>query len=292
MRTEVIENLATVVRGRVFRIAKVRDEPYECVPDVERFLRALRASSLAVDVFSFSQEISERTPRYQYVMGWDSYSILTISTFEHWWKRQINDKTRNMVRKAGKKGVEIRTAPFDDAFVRGIESIYDESPIIQGKPNRHFRKGFEAMKAVHATFPERSEFIGAYYKGEMIGFVKLVHGKNVASLMSIISKVAHRDKAPTNALLAKVVEICSERKVENLHYGIWSRRGLGEFKKHHGFEKVDVPRYYLPLTMKGRAMLALKFHCKFADRVPEQWLISLANLRDRLNAYRVASRRA
>jgi hypothetical protein len=284
MRTAVIDDVATVVKGRVLRIAAARDEPYECVPDPPRFLAALRACRLPADVFTFCQPIADRAPRYSYRLEWDSYSVLTISTFDHWWKRQINDKTRNMVRKAGKKGVSIRTVPFDDALVRGIESIYDESPVIQGKPNRHFRKGFAVIEAVHATFPERSEFLGAYWGGELIGFVKLLYGDNVASLLSIISKAAHRDKAPTNALLARAVERCSERGIENLHYGLWSRRGLGEFKKHHAFARADVPRYYVPLTRRGRLALALGAHRKLADRVPERWLVAAANLRDRWNA--------
>jgi len=118
----------------------------------------------------------------------------------------------------------------------------------------------------------------------LIGFVKLVHGKDVSSLLHILSKTAHRDKAPTNALIAKSVELCAERKIPFLHYGIWSRRGLGDFKKHHGFIRFDVPRYYIPLNLKGKVMLALKLHRRAVDWVPPRLQDRFVQLRNRWNS--------
>ena len=62
-----------------------------------------------------------------------------------------NDKTRNMVRKAGKKDVSIRVVGFDDKLVEGIAEIYNESPLRQGNRFRHYGKDFETLKAAHAT---------------------------------------------------------------------------------------------------------------------------------------------
>ncbi len=64
--------------------------------------------------------------------------------------------------------------------------------------------------------------------------------------------ISERDKAPTNALIAKAVEICAEAGVGLLQYGIWSRRSMGAFKKHNGFQAVEVPRYYVPLNWRGK----------------------------------------
>ena len=55
-------------------------------------------------------------------------AALPITTFDDWMAHQIGPKVRNMVRKATKNGVVVREVPFDDALIRGIQEIYNESP--------------------------------------------------------------------------------------------------------------------------------------------------------------------
>ena len=100
---------------------------------------------------------------------------------------------------------------FDDQLVRGISDIYNETPIRQGRKFWHYGKSFEQVKAENATYPDRSEFIGAFFNGELIGFIKFVMVNNVARIMQIVSLEAHTDKRPTNALLAKAVEIAARK---------------------------------------------------------------------------------
>ena len=106
------------------------------------------------------QPLSDPVPKYTYPSESDSVAALPIDTYDKWWKQQINDKTRNMVRKAGKKEVAIRIVGFDDKLVEGIAEIYNESPLRQGKRFRHYGKDFQTLKAAHATYLERSIFIG------------------------------------------------------------------------------------------------------------------------------------
>ena len=212
--------------------------------------------------------------------------MLQLSTYDHWWKKQINDKTRNMVRKAYKAGVEIRAVDFSEELVERIAGIYNETPIRQGRRFKHYGKSLTTIKNEHATFLDRSDFFGAYYGPELVGFVKLVHGENVSSLMQIISMVSHRDKAPTNALIAKAVECCASKNVPFLQYGTWSRRSMGDFKKHHGFQRFQIPRYYIPLTPLGRILLRCGLHRRFIDRVPESWLDQFATWRSKWNTFR------
>ena len=67
--------------------------------------------------------------------------------------------------------------------------------------------------------------------------------------------------------------------MNKLHYGLWSRRSLGEFKKNHAFEQYEIPRYYVPLTAKGRVALSLKLHRKMGERLPGKWQDYLAEQR-------------
>ena len=159
-----------------------------------------------------------------------------------------------------KKGVVLRNVPLDDELVRGIKTIYDESPVRQGKRFKHYGLDLEALHAAHASYLDRSEFVGAFLDDRLIGFIKLVHQPGWSSLMQIISLISERDKAPTNALIAKAVEICAEKQIPRLQYGIWSRRTIGDFKERHAFEEYRVPRYYVPLTPLGQAALALGLH--------------------------------
>jgi len=193
-----------------------------------------------------------------------------------------------MVRKAGKKAVTIQLAEFNDELASGIHAIYNECPLIQGKPSRHYGKDFETLKKAHATFLDQSVFIGAYYQGALIGFIKLILHPNgaSASIMQINSLIAHRDKAPTNALLGKAIETCAERGVKYLQYGVWSRRSLGEFKKHHGFVLVEIPRYFAPLNSSGQIALGLKLHRNLMEFVPGAWQDAYARVRARWYSFK------
>src|SRR6202007_3187530 len=108
---------------------------------------------------------------------------------------------------AEKRGVNVKIAQFDDEFVRGIQGIYNESPVRQGRRFWHFGKNFETVKRENATYLDRSDFIGAYFNDELIGFIKIVYVDCIATLMQILAKEEHHDGRPMNALLAKAVEL-------------------------------------------------------------------------------------
>jgi len=155
--------------------------------------------------------------------------------------------------------------------------IYNESPIRQGKAFWHYQKGFDTVRREKSTFLARSTFIGAYYKDELIGFMKIVSVGKVAAMMQILSKFSHYDKRPSNALIAKAVEHCAREGMSYLTYGKYRNRNkvlssLGRFKHRVGFEEVRVPRFYVPLTTKGRICVALGLHRDLVEALPE-WLV-------------------
>src|ERR1035438_10288498 len=105
-------NKAIRINGRVLRIARLDAELYHYLSDPEPLLTRLRASRERIDVFTFLQGLPETEPKFKYPMEWDNLAVVPISTFETWWKKKISGKTRNMVKQAEKKGVEIREIPF------------------------------------------------------------------------------------------------------------------------------------------------------------------------------------
>jgi hypothetical protein len=159
---------------------------------------------------------------------------------------------------------------------QGIHAIYNETPVRQGRPFWHYGKDLETVRNMNSNFADRSIFLGAYFEGNLIGFIRLVADEKwvQAGLMQITSMISHQDKAPTNALLAHAIQTCAERGIHhlwyaNMSYGKKTVDGLSEFKRHNGFLRVDMPRYYVPLTATGRLALRLGFHHGMTEWIPE-----------------------
>ncbi len=235
------------------------DEPLvegKIVEDPAVFIEQMRKSAVRADIFSFAQKLPEITPLYNYSFEWDNLAVVPVTTYNDWWEKRLPQESRKNVRRAGKRGVVVKAVAFDDEFVKGIQGIYNETPVRQGRRFWHFGKDFETVKRENMTYLDRSAFIGAYLGEELIGFIKIVFVDRNATIMQIITKNAHQDKRPMNALLASAVELCVSRGMSFLLYGkyVYGKKEaslMTEFKRRNGFEEVKFPRYFLPLTIEG-----------------------------------------
>ena len=286
-----VGNKQISIAGNFVRIASL--DGFEFVDDPKDFIGQIRKEVTKADIFTFTQKLPETDPKYNYYMEWDNAAALHITNYQDWWTKKLNQEARNKVRKAGKKGVDVKVVNFDDDLVRGITNIYNESSIRRGKHFVHYGKSAEIIKKEHETFLDRSCFLGAFYNDELIGFIKLVFDKDYARTMQIISKIEHRDKASTNALIAKAVEVCVEKQIPYLVYGkfFYGKKGkdsLSEFKQSNGFKKVDIPRYYVPITLKGVIALKLGLHRSIQDILPEKMIEVLNDMRRKWYLKRVS----
>ena len=268
-------NTALRITGRIVRIARLAGDKYTFPDDAAAVAAYLQKVDARVDLFTFSQKLPDSTPRYPYFYEMDNLAVLRVTSFENWWDNQIRSYPRNRARQAGKRGVVMRELPFGDELIRGICEIYNETPIRQGKRFPHYGITLEQARKYAATFLDRSFYIGAFLEGEMIGFIKLTmdESRTQAALVHILSKVAHKDKAPTNALIAEAVRMCAKLEVpfliyEHFTYGNKVGDTLSHFKEVNGFQRVDVPRYYIPLNGFGRLALRIGLHHRIADRIP------------------------
>ena len=273
-------NEQTIVSvGKYLQIARLKDEWYEDIYNPEVLINVLKNSTPKPDIITFWQRVPESSPKYNYFMEWVNIAAIPISTYDHWWYKQINDKTRNMVRKSEKKGVEFRYVDFNDNLIKGIMNIFNESPVKRGKPHRHYGKDFLTVKKQLSDVLEKSQFIGAYYENELIGFIKLITTDRGAMLSVILPMMKHRDKSPINGLLAKAVEFCAHKRIPYLTYSTWRRGTMGQFQKYNGFQKISVPRYYIPLSVKGKLALRLKLHHGIKGILPEKVIVFLIKLK-------------
>jgi hypothetical protein len=274
------------IQGRFLRIASPELEKYEVLADPEMIMDGLRQSGRRIDLFTFMQAMPETSPKYSYKMEWDNLAVLPVSSYDHWWNHQIRSYARNRARQAEKKGVVIRALPFNDALVQGIWEVYNESPVRQGRANVHYGKDLETVRKEGGTFLERSIFLAALLDDKLIGFVKLVtdEDRTQANLMNIVSMMKHRDKATTNALIAHSVRYCAEHGIryllyQNFTYGNKQPDSLSNFKEVNGFQRVDLPRYYIPLTAFGRIALQLRLHHRLVDHLPQSVGMKLREFR-------------
>jgi hypothetical protein len=274
------------VEGRLIRVARLDGEKYTFPDNPEAMLDGLRKCGMRIDLFTFLQRLPENSPKYAYHVERDNLAVLPVSSFEAWWTKQVDNKTRNMIRKAEKKGVGTREMAFGDAVVRGVWQINNECPIRQGKRFPHYGMSLERAREYAGTFLDRSIFIGAFLGDNMVGFIKLVtdESRTHACVVHILSMAQHKDKAPTNALIAQAVRSCAERGIsylvyENFAYGKKRKDSLSQFKESNGFQRFDVPRYYVPLTSIGWTAFHLGLHHNFLSCLPESIGAKLRELR-------------
>jgi hypothetical protein len=268
-------------------MARLDGEKFRFLEDPETVLDGLRKSRMRIDLFTFTQRLPNTKPLFPYPMEWDNFAAIPISTFEEWWTKQLGFKARNKAKQAEKKGLVLREVPFSDELVRGISEIYNECPIRQGRRFPHFGKDVETIHREEATYLESSIFIGAFSGDRLVGFIKILIDETgtQAGLLNIVSLISERDKAPTNALVASAVKACATRGIvyltySNFSYGKKQSDSLSDFKERNAFQRIEVPRYYVPLTMLGQAALRLGLHHRLSERIPEPLAMRFREFRD------------
>jgi len=255
-----LDNKVVVAWGKLFKTAWILEDLYADVNDPELLIKGMEEAGLKADIFTFFERFPEAKPKFDYYMEWDAYSILPVTTYDDWYQNQIRKTTRHAIRTAEKRGVVTRITEFNDDLVKGVMNIYNETPTRQGKPFWHYEKEFEVLKEDLSRDLDRCDFIGAYHDDALIGFVKLLYADNVADPVLCISMMEHYDKRPNNALLAEVVKIAEGKNLPYIHYGSWRRGSHAKFLASNGFQKVLCPRYFIPLTVKGKIVLKLRLH--------------------------------
>ena len=297
-----VNGTTIIVRGRLIKIASVLSEdwleaefkhPQACV----RELKDQRSHGVRADVFTFTQKVPGTLPKYRYSMEWDSIAVAPVASFKDWWEK-LPQESRKNVRRSQRRGVTVRIEEFNDDLVKRIVGVNNDSPVRQGRRFTHYGKTFDQVKKDHSSFLDRSEFICAYLGSELIGFLKIVYRGEIASILQLLAKSRHYDKRPSNALLAKAVELCAARGVSYLTYGrfnVGNKResAIREFKSRNGFQEILIPRFYVPLTTLGRLFMKLKLHRGLLGILPSKVIAGIVAARAKwYDACHLLSRRS
>jgi hypothetical protein len=260
------------IRTRVFaKIASYNTEWEKNIIPKDDFIQKL--SERGIDVFTFLERKWSSpiiNPPSTWIKTEDNVGMLEIKDYESWWSN-VGKKTRNMVRRAEKSGIKVTVVEPSEKLAEGIWKIYNETPVRQGRAFPHYGEPLEEVKR-KVLAPTNSTFIGAYLQEELVGFIVILYGSDIANISEILSMQKHRDKAVNNALLAKAVEVCASKGQRWLRYGRFGNHpSLDRFKESNGFVNFPLTRYYVPLTWKGEVAIRLGLHREFKDALP-QWL--------------------
>jgi hypothetical protein len=103
----------------------------------------------------------------------------------------------------------------------------------------------------------------------------MVYVGDYAKTMQVITKDRFFYKRPANALIAKAIEVCASKGIKYFNYGFYEYPGkkensLTNFKTRHGLVRFDFPRYFIPLTLKGRIYLTLGLHRGVKRLIPRR----------------------
>jgi hypothetical protein len=283
----IVQGRKIVCSGKLIKVARIFDEVWLDLPPIENpdaFVVMLQDSGLKADVFTFAEPLPYTKPRHQAeCLEWDNIAAAPCADFKAWWE-SLPQESRKNVRRSQKRGVSVRAVEFNDDLVRGIKALYDETPYRQGRRFIHFGKDFATVQRENSSYVERSQFVGAFLNDELIGFIKMVFTGTSARIMQILSKNAHFDKNPANALIAAAMDVCSKRQATHFIYGQYvygnkHNSSITEFKRRNGFQQIFLPRYYIPMTAKGRAALSLGLHRGFSSMLPERAITFLLDSR-------------
>lgn len=279
-----IEGREFRITGRLLRLMALRDDLMGEIGDPGNIANLCCQESIPADILTFSQHLPDLSPKFSYYMEWDNIAAVPISTYEYWLMKQIHPNTRNKINKAKRTGVAVKIEGLTRRLAEGLVGIFNETAVRREKLYSYYGRDIETVEKEWSRDSKRSDFLVAYYQNEIIGFIQLVYSKECARTSGTVAKLSHRNKAPMNALLAKAVEICAEKKIPLLVYGKYTYAKKGEdsltiFKKNNGFQKIDVPKYYIPLSLRGKLGLCLSLHHGIFVLLPSRAQRLLAKIR-------------
>ena len=84
-----VGDVDVVLSGNFFRQAWIDHEWHTDVNDPPSVIETLRKISPRPDLFTFVQRMPHVEPRFPYFREGESWAVLPVTTFDHWWNKQI-----------------------------------------------------------------------------------------------------------------------------------------------------------------------------------------------------------
>ena len=151
-----------------------------------------KLSEQKVDVYTFLDRTwccPMTNPPSNWIKTEDNVGLLEIKKYDDWWQA-IGKKTRNMVRRAEKSGIKVVIVEPNDKLAEDIWKIYNETPIRQERAFSHYGESIQTVSD-HMYSGKNNAFIGAFLDSELVGFIQILYGDNIAIVSNILSLQKH-----------------------------------------------------------------------------------------------------
>jgi hypothetical protein len=133
-------------------VVGVEDEWYDDVRDPAATIGALKQmKSGGPDLFTFWQRMPDVEARYPYHLEWDDLAVRRFPpTIAGGLADQVTGPQPDS--QGGEGRARRQEAAYDDDFIRGMTTIFNESRVRQGRPFWHYGKDFETVKRQFSRF--------------------------------------------------------------------------------------------------------------------------------------------
>jgi len=201
--------------------------------------------------------------------------VETGRDFTEVWNKDYTKKSRNMVRKAEKKGVTIQEIdPF--GRLNEVLAIHKSSPTRQGRPVDPEYLDPSKVRLYFSYFVKNgylTKTYGAFYDGKLIGYLHVFKHENIMHVGRLMSDMKHFDMAPNDVLITTMIsDCCNSHDVDFAQYyyieatkrpflkGLRQERGLGvdHFKFEHGFKPYKEIVIVIPETLAEKVFIIME----------------------------------
>lgn len=219
----------------------------------------------------------------------DNRSCLRVEDPDYWGKKVVAKDVRESLRRIRREGVEVREMPFNASSCEDISTLFNESPIRQGKRYWHYGKSAAQIQEELSPLASRSLYVGAYHRGRLVGFTQVVRLESIGVLRTVhvLGSLVSRKVRPVTAMIDWMVrygwENGFQRIVYGKHdYGNASNDSLTAFKSRHGFRSEPLRIDYHCLCPQGAWYLAAGLHRNLREMTPRHLALFLKKARSRL----------
>lgn len=156
--------------------------------------------------------------------------------------QQVGAKTRNMIRKADKRGYVAGVFDYNDF----LDDVYSVNTSKKFRAGRRMTKSYQErpwpVRVDNSCSSHRLVYVGVFKDGRLVAYAKVVIVGEVAVLDRFIGHGDNLRDGVMNLLLYAVVCYCVSVGVYWVNYLTMesASKGIEDFKRHAGFRATDV----------------------------------------------------
>ena len=166
-------------------------------------------------------------------------SIIKLPESYEQYMKDVGGKTRNMIRKAEKNGIECKKIIWND-YLYDIYEINTSTKERQGKIMKPHYNKLEKREEIYCNEYHFIDTIGCIKDNKLIGYLYLRCHNDCAIISRFLGHFEHKSLGIMNKLVAGTVNLLINderyKHVKSIIYLVWDDTGLTGFKKRCGFK--------------------------------------------------------